>query len=409
MKQKTITTMSNTRRGNIALVAALASGGLVACGDGHGSPPDGAGGGELTAAQVRELINAQIPGGIDKLKVPATDNAIPVPGAPQGFPGRFDTTDAKRYLGKQLFHDPNRVRRVNTNVGQPLDFPASTAFGGTIGVSDSPAGPPPAGTFATTTQADVNRITSLTVATGSCGSCHIGEAAGKAGQVLNFNTGGEGRGYTDASGTFFPRRRAIASLTKVRQQPIFEGDSLVDALPTLTEIYHLPDGSRVVSTPALFYHNLPPPAGFQILQTGRLDELDSVARQAPAMIGFAFNNRLLFGGFAGEASTTIGSLQPSSILLDPPFDDPAQENITFLLLDAHRMLGTQNATLQGIPAFVQAFREAFPAEAQQAAAANDPNILINDFNVARATATFLRTIVTRDTPYDRFLAGDDRR
>lgn len=148
----------------------------------------------------------------------------------------------------------------------------------------------------------------------------------------------------------------MVALTKVREQPLFAGDSLVDALPTLSEVYRLPNGTRVVSTPALFYHDLPPPSGFEILQTGRLDEVDSVGRAAPSMIGFAFNNRLLFGGFGGEPSTTIGSLQPSSILLNPAYDDPAQENLTFLLLDAHRMLGSQNATLQANPAFVQAFR-----------------------------------------------------
>src|SRR5262249_50827349 len=75
--------------------------------------------------------------------------------------------------------------------------------------------------------------------------------------------------------------------------------------------------------------------------------------------------------------------------------------------DAHRMLNLQAAALQAIPAFVQAFREAFPAEAQKADQANDMNLLINDFNEARAQATFLRTVVTRNTPYDKFLAGDD--
>ena len=34
--------------------------------------------------------------------------------------------------------------------------------------------------------------------------------------------------------------------------------------------------------------------------TGRLDQLDSVGRQAPGLVGFAFNNRLLFGGIGGE-------------------------------------------------------------------------------------------------------------
>jgi len=399
-----------------ALATSLLLGGLVAAcgddGDNPGSPdaaaPDAASPDDLTAAAVRDFIDGQIPGGIDRLKVPTTDADIPVPAAPAAYPGRFDTTEAKRYLGKMLFHDPVRTVRVNTNDGQPLDFPRATAFGGTVGVSDSPDGPPPAGTYGTATQAEIAQITEQTAATGSCGSCHIGEAGGKAGQRLNFNTGGEGRGYTDANGNFIPRRRAMSSLTKLRDQALFPGDTFVDALPTLTDIFRLPDGERVVTTPALFYHMLPPPENFEILQSGRLDQLDSVGRLSPSMVGFAFNNRLLFGGFGGEPSTTIGSLQPSSILLNPSFDDPAQENLTFLLLDAHRMLGEQNAVLQSNPAFVQAFREAFPEEAAEADAAGDMNILINDFTVARATATFLRTAVTRDTPFDQFLDGDDR-
>jgi hypothetical protein len=42
-----------------------------------------------------------------------------------------------------------------------------------------------------------------------------------------------------------------------------------------------------------------------------------------------------------------------------------------------------------------------------AEAKKDPNILINDDTVLRATATFLRTVVTRNTPWDRFLSGDN--
>lgn len=358
-----------------------------------------------TAAELRAYIDSTTPGGLARLRVPATDAEIPVPPSPAGYPGRYDTTEAKRYLGKLIFHDPIRTQRVNANQGQPLDFPAATAFGGTIGVSDSDAGAPPADVYANTSSADIEAVRTRTVATGSCGSCHIGEAAGKAGQLLNFNTGGEGRGYTDEDGNFIPRRRPMASLTRLRDAPLFPGDALVDALPTLTDIFML-DGERVVTTPALFYHNLDA-SDLNILQSGRLDELDSVGRLSPSMIGFAFNNRLLFGGFGGEPSATPGSLQPASILLDPPFDDAAQENLTFLLLDAHRMLGDQNAALQAIPAFVQAFREAFPEEAEVADASDDLDLLVNDFTVARATATFLRTVVTRDTPYDRFLAGDD--
>ena len=38
---------------------------------------------------------------------------------------------------------------------------------------------------------------------------------------------------------------------------------------------------------------------------------------------------------------------------------------------------------------------------------SDLNLLINDITVLRATATFLRTTVTRNTPWDRFLAGNN--
>ena len=117
------------------------------------------------------------------------------------------------------------------------------------------------------------------------------------------------------------------------------------------------------------------------------------------MIGFAFNNRLLFGGFGGEPQTSIGSINP--------FNDPAQENLTLLLLDAHRMLNFQSAELLKIPAFVKLFRDAFPEEAAMADANRDMTILINDQTEFRAQATFLRTVVTRDTPFDRFLAGND--
>jgi cytochrome c peroxidase len=431
MKDRTQQQFLVNERASLLLAASLiAVGTFAACGGDGTNPtataPDGGAGSDSgvtpppqdsgtpdggddpnSAQSVRAFIEHQIPGGVAKLEVPATDGAIPVPPAPAAYPGRFDTTEAKRYLGKLVFHDPIRTQRVNVNAGQPLDFPKATAFGGTIGVTDSPDGPPPAGTFANTTTASVQQIYKDTLGTGSCGSCHIGEAGGKAGQQLNFNTGGEGRGYTDADGKFVPRRRAMASLLKLRSQPLFSGDALVDALPTLTDIFQFRGKPPVVATPALFYHNLGDTT-LGILQSGRLDQLDSVARQAPAMIGFAFNNRLLFGGFAGEPHTTIGSLQPSSILLDPPYDDPAQENLNFLLLDAHRMLGLQAGALQAIPAFVQAFREAFPDEAKAADQKGDINLLINDFNEARAQATFLRTVVTRNTPYDKFLAGDDK-
>jgi hypothetical protein len=213
----------------------------------------------------------------------------------------------------------------------------------------------------------------------SCGSCHLGEAAGKAGQLLNFASGGEGRGYTDEHGNFFPRRRPQSILTKLRTEPIFTGDALVDALPTLTDIFVDASGQRVVTTPALFYHNPQPQA---LLATGRLDQLDSVARQSPSLIGFAFNNRLLLGGLGGEPQATPGSLNP--------FGDPAQENLTLLLLDAHRMLNFQSAKLLNIPAFVKLFRDAFPEEAAQADANHDMTLLVNDVTEFRCEVPRLR-------------------
>jgi cytochrome c peroxidase len=309
--------------------------------------------------QLRRFIEEQV-GGIDKLKVPATDADIPLPRLPNGTVNpRYKTTEEKRYLGKLLFHDPVRTSRIDP------------AYGGLL----------------------------ATKQTGSCGSCHLGEAAGKAGAQINFSVGGEGRGYTDEKGNFVVRRRPRSELPILRQIPLFPGDALVDELPTLTDIYHIPvppPGHIEVATPARG-EKLPLPDA--LLRTGRLDALDSVGRMSPSMIGFAFNNRLLLGGFAGESDSARGGLNP--------FGDPAQENLTLLLLDAHRMLTAESAELLKIPAFVKLFRDAFPEEAAQADAAKDLDLLVNDQTVLRATATFLRTIVTRNTAWDRFVAGEN--
>jgi cytochrome c peroxidase len=336
-------------------------------------------GDRASPAMLRSLIDQQV-GGIDKLKVPATNADIPVPPAKPEEPDRYLTTEAKRFLGKMLFHDPVRTARININKAVPVDLPAGTAFGATVSAADP----------------NVQAIVDATKQSGSCGTCHFGEAASKAGQQINLHVGAEGRGYTDEKGDFIVRRRTQEILVKKRSAPIFAGDTLVDALPTLTDI-DLINGQRVVTTPANFYHDPTPEA---LLATGRLDELDSVARMSMSVIGFAFNNRLLFGGFAGEPQSTIGSLNP--------FSDPAGENIALLLLDAHRMIGEQSAELIKVPAFVKLFQDAFPKEAADAAATNDLTKLVNDVTVLRATATFMRTVVTRNTPFDRFVAGDDR-
>ena len=350
---------------------------------------------------LRDFIAQQV-GGLDNLKVPGDDSAIPLPQEDPSRPGRYKTTEEKRFLGKMLFHDPVRTVRVNINKqvnppirdGEPRDLPDGTAFGGTVAATDS----------------RVQSVVDATKSTGSCGSCHLGEAAGKAGAVLNFNTGGEGRGYTDAEGNYIIRRRPMKTLIPRDREfhpemALFEGDTGVDSLPTLTDIYEL-DGSKLVATPARQKVDPLPQA---LLATGRLDQLDSVGRQSPSMVGFAFNNRLLLGGFAGESNSLAGGLNPLS--------DPAQENLTLLLLDAHRMLDFEAAALQNIPAFVELFRQAFPEEARDYEACKQVDAmskcqpemdkLVNDQTVLRATATFLRTAVTRNTPFDHFLAGEN--
>jgi cytochrome c peroxidase len=356
---------------------------------------------EDAPAPLRAFIAQQV-GGLEKLQVPADDSSIPLPPEDPSRPGRYRTTEAKRYLGKMLFHDPVRTARININKnvnppireGEPRDLPDGTAFGGTVADSNP----------------NVQRAVDATSGTGSCGSCHLGEAAGKAGTVLNFSVGGEGRGYTDEYGNYIIRRRPQGDLIPresdyLPRVELFDGDTGVDSLPTLTDIYSV-GGTRVVATPARQKADPLPDA---LLATGRLDQLDSVGRQSPSMIGFAFNNRLLFGGFAGESNSLAAGLNP--------LNDPAQENLTLLLLDAHRMLDFQSAELQKIPAFVELFKQAFPeeAEAYEACRQADPSApcqqeldgLVSDDTVLRATATFLRTVVTRNTPFDRFLAGDD--
>jgi cytochrome c peroxidase len=358
-------------------------------------------------AGLRQYISNQV-GGIKNLQVPARNEDLPLPRAADGtVPYRYELTEAKRYLGKLLFHDPVRTARIDINTGQPKDLPKGTSFGGTLNATD----PLIQKIFPETsnaTSSEIHDIVAATIQTGSCGACHIGEAAGKAGQQLNFNVGGEGRGYTDENGNFFPRRRPQPILAQLRTEPIFPGDVLVDALPTLTDIW-VDHGTDVITTPAYFYHYPNPPGtlnpqqasmdpNLQLLATGRLDQLDSVARMSPSMVGFAFNNRLLLGGFAGEPQSTPGSLNP--------FSDPAQENLTLLLLDAHRMLNFQAPALRMIPAFVKLFRDAFPQEA--AADTGDLTTLVSDDTELRAQAAFLRTVVTRNAPFDHFLAGDDK-
>src|SRR6266852_5001472 len=158
--------------------------------------------------QLRQFVGEQV-GGIQKLMVP-DDAHLPQARLPNGTltsDPAFQTTEAKRYLGKLTFFDPVTTARIIPQ------------FGGVL----------------------------ATRQTGSCGSCHLGEVAGKSGTLINMNVGGEGRGYTDASGNFIPRRRArVDILPRLRDTPLFPGDALVDALPTLTDLYLEPPAPGVL-------------------------------------------------------------------------------------------------------------------------------------------------------------------
>src|SRR4051794_4290839 len=63
------------------------------------------------ARQLRQFIDRQV-GGLSKLVVPRTNAEIPLPRQADGTVNpRYQTTEAKRYLGKLLFHDPVRTAR----------------------------------------------------------------------------------------------------------------------------------------------------------------------------------------------------------------------------------------------------------------------------------------------------------
>src|SRR5436190_7021442 len=146
--------LANQYRIARVLAIALLSGGAVVAQD---SSP----------TQLRRFIDQQV-GGVAKLMVPADDSKLPQPLLADGTPNpAFKTTEAKRFLGKMLFFDPIRMTRILPEFGGILD----------------------------------------TRQTATCGSCHLGDAAGKAGTLFNFAAGGEGRGYTDAAGNFIIRRR----------------------------------------------------------------------------------------------------------------------------------------------------------------------------------------------------------
>ncbi|MBP6821884.1 MAG: hypothetical protein KA368_10085, partial [Acidobacteria bacterium] len=87
---------------------------------------------------------------------------------------------------------------------------------------------------------------------------------------------------------------------------------------------------------------------------------------------------------------------------------PAAERQVEFTLDGHRMLETQKEALKTIPAYIKLFKDAFPTEADVYATIGNLDDLINDETITRAIAIFLRTVVTRNTAWDKFLAGNEQ-
>lgn len=278
--------------------------------------------------QVRALLASQV-GDLEKLRVPARNEDLPQPRLPSGdLDPLFKITGAKRYLGKLLFHDPIRASNIKTD------------FGGVLS----------------------------TAQTASCGSCHLGMAGSKAGQVMNFGVGGEGRMEMDGRGRLRLTRRLIPGF--------------VDAIPT----------------PIVLENEQG-----EVLLDGHFDAVDSVPRLSPTVVGFAFNNRLLGGGAAGEPHD---GANPNKLNKNPDHL-AAGENLVQVAFKVHRMVGAQQYTLQENAVYRRLFAEAFPEENDRYLGSGDLNDLIKETTIIRAVAAFLRTVVTRDSPWDRFLAGDD--
>jgi len=281
----------------------------------------------VTPAGLRSLLTNRV-GDIGLLRVPDSDLNLPQPRLPGGaIDPLYEITEEKRYLGKLLFQDPVRTTDI-----QP-------AFGGDLS----------------------------TLQTASCGSCHFGEAASKAGQLINFGIGGEGRMIMNLNGTF----------QLVRQQ----NPLLTDSIPTTIVLTDAQDN--------IIFH-------------GNFDAVDSAPRLAPAVIGFAFNQRLFWDGAAGEP---FDAGNPNKANINPD-DLPAGENNAQATSMAHRM-GTQETALQQNAVYRQLFADAYPDEYALYLQSGDVADYINKDTVIRALAAFMRTVITRNTPWDAFLAGDD--
>ena len=102
-------------------------------------------------------------------------------------------------------------------------------------------------------------------------------------------------------------------------------------------------------------------------------------RNAPTVLNAVFNTAQFWDGRAADLKEQAGG----------PIVNPVEMGIT-----------KQHAVeqLKGIPGYVDAFKKAFPGEA-------DP--IVYD-NIGKAIAAFEATLITPDAPFDRWLKGDNK-
>jgi cytochrome c peroxidase len=101
-------------------------------------------------------------------------------------------------------------------------------------------------------------------------------------------------------------------------------------------------------------------------------------RNAPTVLNAVFNKAQFWDGRAADLKEQAGG----------PIVNPVEMGMT-----KERAI----EELKGIPGYVDAFKKAFPGEA-------DP---IQYDNIGKAIAVFEATLITPDSPFDRWLKGDD--
>jgi cytochrome c peroxidase len=117
-------------------------------------------------------------------------------------------------------------------------------------------------------------------------------------------------------------------------------------------------------------------------------------RKAPTVLNAVFNKSQFWDGRAADLKEQV----VGSVMANPKARLTARGG-AMMGSPAEMSAAKQHAIeqLKSIPGYVEAFKKAFPGEA-------DP---ITYDNVARAIAVFEATLITPDAPFDRWLRGDD--